>query len=385
MKKGFLTREEQIAVGVGSPGADLPGKPTVRFCRTPTGADLAHTALGSGPPLVLLPGWLSHLLERWTHPAARHALDGLGSSHRVHWYDRLGCGLSLNADTTPSLDCDIRQLLTVMDAAGIGRANLLGHSLGCAAAVAFAARHPERVEKLVLCSPVLPGRSVMMAEQVAGLQQLISMDWSLGARALASMLVPDGDSQDLKWYSGFLLRSCDADLAVKLLEHLLAIDMVTRLPQLCMPVLVIRNHDDELVPASSVETITALAPDVQVQVLEGIGHDLFVRRSDAMVDTVLDFCAGRSLRPPVSGPSAGRSLSQREREVLCHIAAGGSNKHIANELGIAVSTVERHVTNIFSKLGVRGRTDAAVRAIAMNVASSQPGARPTGYGFSGIR
>lgn len=55
-------------------------------------------------------------------------------------------------------------------------------------------------------------------------------------------------------------------------------------------------------------------------------------------------------------------LSDRELEILQRVAAGDSNKEIANELFIAEGTVKNHVTNILGKLGVRDRTQAALRA-----------------------
>src|SRR5690349_18454907 len=56
------------------------------------------------------------------------------------------------------------------------------------------------------------------------------------------------------------------------------------------------------------------------------------------------------------------SLTERELEVLHLIAAGASNEEIAKRLVIAVSTVKRHVSNIFGKLTVSKRTQAMARA-----------------------
>jgi DNA-binding NarL/FixJ family response regulator len=53
-------------------------------------------------------------------------------------------------------------------------------------------------------------------------------------------------------------------------------------------------------------------------------------------------------------------LTQREREVAERIAAGASNRQIAHELVISNGTVERHVANILSKLGMRSRAQVAV-------------------------
>lgn len=60
-------------------------------------------------------------------------------------------------------------------------------------------------------------------------------------------------------------------------------------------------------------------------------------------------------------------LSERELEILTLVAAGESNKEIANRLFIAEGTVKNHVTNILGKLGVRDRTQAALKAIELGL------------------
>jgi ATP/maltotriose-dependent transcriptional regulator MalT len=67
--------------------------------------------------------------------------------------------------------------------------------------------------------------------------------------------------------------------------------------------------------------------------------------------------------PPNRGAEGGQEvLSQRELEVLHWLAAGASNREIGRRLYITESTVKRHVYNIFGKLSVRNRTQAALKA-----------------------
>jgi DNA-binding NarL/FixJ family response regulator len=72
----------------------------------------------------------------------------------------------------------------------------------------------------------------------------------------------------------------------------------------------------------------------------------------------------RMVEPPSSPPTAPlvEPLSDREREVLEHIALGKTNKEIAADLYIAGGTVKNHITNILGKLGVRDRTQAVLKA-----------------------
>ena len=61
------------------------------------------------------------------------------------------------------------------------------------------------------------------------------------------------------------------------------------------------------------------------------------------------------------------TLTPREREILCHLAAGQSNKVIARDLGISDGTVKLHVKSILRKLEVHSRVEAAVIAVEQNL------------------
>jgi two-component system nitrate/nitrite response regulator NarL len=66
-------------------------------------------------------------------------------------------------------------------------------------------------------------------------------------------------------------------------------------------------------------------------------------------------------------PKTIAELTPREREILCHLAAGQSNKVIAKELGISDGTVKLHVKAILRKLDVHSRVEAAVIAVEQNI------------------
>jgi DNA-binding NarL/FixJ family response regulator len=77
---------------------------------------------------------------------------------------------------------------------------------------------------------------------------------------------------------------------------------------------------------------------------------------------ITEFTRVSSMVPPVQMEQLIEPLSGREREILFLIARGASNKEIANQLYIAEGTVKNHVTHILGKLGVRDRTQAALKA-----------------------
>ncbi len=356
---------------------------TIALCRVGGGARVAYAAAGDGPPLVMLPGWLCHLEQSFEHPAARSARDKLAATRRFVWYDRLGCGLSDRDGFELSLDNDVDQLVAVLDHAGIERADLIGYSFGAPPAAAFAARHPERVGRLVFVSAFARGSAIQTAEQLDTLSHLIRRNWGLASRTLATLLLPNASSQDLRWFSRFQTAATTADMAVRLLEHQHAMDVRDILPSVGAPTLVLHNRYDRAVPLSAGRELAALVPGARLHVLDGNEHDPFIRDAGAITEVLLAFADGRPIEPVIeaaakassapdssqgaSDAAAERGLTGRETQVLRLIAAGEPNKRIAHSLGITSATVERHVTNLYRKIDARGRADAVRAAVAMGL------------------
>lgn len=345
----------------------MPSVDGVRFCRLPSGSRIAYASQGEGRPLVMVPGWLCHVEEMWGHPSAASAREKLASGHRFTWFDRLGCGLSDRGGFDLSVENDLEQLVCVLDAAGIERASLIGYSFGAPPAALFAARFPERVDALVFYSAFARGSAVTTPEGVEALKGLIHTNWGLGSRTFAAMLLPNGSSDDLRWFSRFQRTAATAEMAAELLDHLAAMDVTDVLGEIRARTLVLHNQDDKAIPLDAGREIAALVPGACMHILDGNEHDPFIRDSGAVVDAILAFVEDRPIpRAELSSPPK-PDLTPREEEVLRLIALGAANKQIASRLGIAVATVERHVTHIYGKLDARGRADAAMSAVAMGL------------------
>lgn len=345
-------------------------KQVFRYCRVAGGFSLVYASEGEGAPLIMVPGWLCHAHEFWTHPAAARARAKLARSHRFIWYDRLGCGLSERQGFPLSLDNDVEQLAAVMDAAGIESASLMGYSFGSPLAAAFAVRYPERVNRLVFCSGFARGSAIALDSQFEGLKHIVRTDWGLGSRTLAAMLLPTGSSSDLQWYTHFQHSAATAAVTECLLEHIRSTDVRDILPNVRAPTLVIHNRDDRAVPVEAGKELAALIPGAKLHLLEGDDHDPFIRNTGSLVETILDFVGGRPIFARTPHQASRDPLTVREQEVLQLIAEGLSNKEVARSLDIASATVERHVTNIYAKIDVRSRTEATLRAIEMHLTTS---------------
>ena len=113
----------------------------IRFTRGRDGVRLAYAIHGSGPPLIVVSCWLSHLQHDWRSPVWRHFLEELGAIATLVRYDERGFGMSdWNVDDF-SFEARFGDLEALVDALDFDRFALLGMSGGSSVAMAYAARH----------------------------------------------------------------------------------------------------------------------------------------------------------------------------------------------------------------------------------------------------
>jgi pimeloyl-ACP methyl ester carboxylesterase/DNA-binding CsgD family transcriptional regulator len=350
----------------------------IRFCAAPDGVRLAYSMHGRGPPLVRVATWLTHLERDWGSPVWRHWLDRLGESHTVVRYDERGCGLSDAEVGEPSVDTWVGDLEAVVDAAGLERFALLGVSQGAGIAVAYAARHPERISDLVLYGGYARGRQQRgQREQEEALVAVIRAGWATedpAFRHLFSMLfLPHGTPAQMAWYDELLRTTASADAAVRLFEARGAVDVTSTAPRVGARTLVIHARGDRVVPVEEGRLLASLIPDARLVMLDSVNHILLADEPawDQFVSALREFL-GTSGVPAHSTPTA--ELSSRELEVLELVAAGLTNEAIAERLSLSVRTVERHLSNVYAKLRLSGkaaRTAAAVSFIKMRASPDE--------------
>jgi hypothetical protein len=116
----------------------------IRYCTTNDGVRLAYAPTGNGPPLVKVSNRLTHLDFEWDSPIWQHWYAALSLHHRLVRYDERTNGMSQRNVPDVSFDTWIRDLETMVDAAGLDRFPLLGISRGSPIAIAYTVKHAER-------------------------------------------------------------------------------------------------------------------------------------------------------------------------------------------------------------------------------------------------
>ncbi len=181
----------------------------------PDGVQIAYASVGTGPPLVKAPNWMNHLEYDWQSPIWRHLLQELAREHTLIRFDQRGNGLSDWDVDEISFDSFVRDLETVVDAAGLEKFALLGISQGCAISIAYAVRHPERVSRLVLY-----GGSQVEIEQADAMHTLIRHGWGQDNPAFCQMFtsafVPDGTPRQMDWFNELQRMTTSPENAVRI-------------------------------------------------------------------------------------------------------------------------------------------------------------------------
>ena len=331
----------------------------VRFCRADDGVRLAWASHGSGPPLLIVSCWLSHLQHDWQSPVWRHFLDDLGEVATVVRYDERGFGLSEWEVSDFSLERRLADLETLVDAVGLDRFAVLGMSGGAPVALAYAHAHPDRVTRMVLYGGMAGGGLAQQdTEAEEAFLAMIRAGWArpdpIFRRVFTHAFIPDATEQQMEWMDELQRTSTNTDNAVcsRIARH--QTDVSHLLPDIPTPTLVLHAAGDRVAPDWGPRLATGLA-DARLVMLDSRNHVLLADEPSWQVfrHEVADFLAADRAQVPIA------HLSDREREILLLAAEGLDNNEIADRLTLSVRTVERHFQNVYLKLGLSGRTARA--------------------------
>jgi pimeloyl-ACP methyl ester carboxylesterase/DNA-binding CsgD family transcriptional regulator len=333
----------------------------VRFCRTPRGR-VAYAAVGTGPVLLLPGPWISHVELEWEGPELRAFISGLARHHRVVRYDRIGTGLS-DRDVHPmSVDAEVEVVEALLDELGVDDVALFGFSWGGCVAVAFGARHPDRLRRAVLYGTYAHGGdAIAPAALRQALVDTVRAHWGAGSRALADVWLPNVTPAIRRRFTELQRAAATATVAADALEVVYATDVSDLAPRMRAPALVVHRRRDRAIPHELGRELATLLPDAQFTTLSGDAHPPWIGDAATVVRAADAFLAPNA-EPPRAGQPADGPLTEREREVLQLIATGMTNEQIAAELILSPHTVHRHVANVRLKLGQPSRAAAAAYA-----------------------
>jgi len=338
---------------------------------TTDGKRLAYTLSGQGTPVVLVPNTFMHVVWAWRrHP---ELMEGLAGRFRLLHYNYRGQGMSTRGLAPDHSMADWqRDLETVIDAAVFDRAVLVGLGHGGHIAVRYTLAHPERVRALILFGP-----AIAMGEWSHAMMRAVSAEnWELYKHNMIPRAAPPDDVA--MWEQAMRETQTNEEFQIAIRE-IFSWDLSNDLHHLDLPTLVVHPRQMLTLAVEHSQRFAASIRGARFVPTEG---ELALGNAGESLAAIDSFMASLGLASSEGAPpgnkqhaeshgssanGSGTALTQREREVLRLIASGRSNQQIAEELVLSVRTVERHITNLYAKIGAHGKADATAYALRNSI------------------
>jgi pimeloyl-ACP methyl ester carboxylesterase len=261
----------------------------VRFCTASDGVRIAYAEVGRGPPLLKAGNWLNHLEYDWESPVWNPLLSAIAAEHRLIRYDARGNGLSDWEVTNLSLEAFVQDLESVVEATGLEQFALFGMSQGCAVAIAYAVRHPERVSHLVFYGGFARGRRKRGSPQEIAssdaVMTLIRQGWGQDNPAfrqmLTSLFMPGATPAQMQSFNDLQRITASPENAARLRRAVDDIDVTDLLARVTAPTLVLHSRNDAMIPFDEGRRIAAGIPGARFVALESRNH--MILQSDTPV------------------------------------------------------------------------------------------------------
>jgi pimeloyl-ACP methyl ester carboxylesterase/DNA-binding CsgD family transcriptional regulator len=338
---------------------------------------IAYVSVGDGLPLVFASnifGDANRYCGGDSH--VREVTDRLAQlGWRIIRFDHRGMGASDRKVAELGLAARVRDLDAVVRALRLERFALGGVDIGGATAIAYAVEHAAAVSDLLLLSPWALGVRYL---QIPALRAAYSAEapgeheWRLFANILGSVAAGFKDPELVRRHTDFLLQTTSPQALSEFNAGNALIDIRDLLQRVTAPTLV--THEPAF-PFGSFELCQEVASGIPNAEFLVVNDNSIAGRVHTENVAAFDrFMRTGSARPSISATAAqpvtplhDHTLTPREIQVLQHVAGGATNKEIAADLGVAVSTIERHLVNLYTKIGARGRADAVAYALRARV------------------
>ena len=335
-------------------------RPT-QFASTSDGVQIAFTTKGKGTAFVEMPPIpFCHGAGPAEIPEWQAWDDAVSQRGMLVMYDCRGTGMSDREVADYSLDAWVRDIEAVVDALGLETFVLFApDSLAAPAAIAYAVQNSDRVSHLVLWQAHAHVRHITEEPGFATVLELIDRDWKLFSEVLVLWLEGPLPPETAQREAAMIRELHTADGLKAAFRAAASIDVTGLLSQVKTPTLVLHRRDGRQSLTDSM-TVASAIPDASFTVVDGSAFGWALQHPEAVLQALDEF-VGWTSGPERGSRAAG--LSPREREVLSLLARGLSSREISAQLVLTVRTVERHISNIYRKIGARNRAQATAFAL----------------------
>ncbi len=250
-------------------------EPRIQYAHTKDGVSIAYWTLGEGTPFVHMPSmpW-THIQLEWQSAERRRWYERIAENWKHIRYDARGSGMSDRDVADYSLDAFALDLEAVVDRLGLERFALVAPMLAGPVAIAYSARHPQRVSHLILFNTFARASDLLGAPQVQGLEALMDKDWELFTETMAHYILGWSAGESARVYAVLMRESVTQKAAQAVVGAVREFDVRALLAKVKAPTLVFHSRQVPLPELSVARGLAAGIPDARLVVLEAVLYDV---------------------------------------------------------------------------------------------------------------
>ena len=354
-------------------------EPRIQYTTAADGVNIAFFEMGDGIPTVLIPDALpfSHIQARMGRDDEHAMFDALARTHRVVRYDCRGSGSSDHAVDDFSLDAYVRDLEAVVDAAGAGRFVLYAGWAGGPIAIAYAARHPERVSHLALCHSYARAAEAMQTPEMLAISGMLPHSWEMFTESIAHALIVGWSEGGLAHELAVFLRGCMSHAtAMRAFPAVGEFDATASLAAVSAPTLVLTSNEVPWPPPELARSLAARIPGAR---LVGVARKMPETEAWNAIDEFIGLRAPAGHAAPSVSPAAGEfvtilftdiegstTLTQRHGDARAQEIVRAHNQIVRDALRARGGSETKHTGD-----GIMASFPSASRAIESAIAIQQ--------------
>jgi len=267
-------------------------EPRIQYANTSDGVSIAYWTMGDGVPVLLTaPLAWSNIAREWQIPGLRTWYERLASRRMLVRYDYRGNGMSERDVEDFSLDAFVSDLEAVTGKLATGHVDIVASAISAMSAIAYMAKHPERVSRLVLWNANARWES---SDWLAPMQALAETDWHMATETWAHASLGWSRGQQAHQWAAFMRASISQADFLRCFRALPDWDVTPLLPQITARTLVLQqpelsvDHTRVLTSKISGAQLVRLAP----------GPSVAPHEHEEGMHLVEEFLSDQPARPP---------------------------------------------------------------------------------------
>ncbi len=246
-----------------------------------------YEAYGRGKPVILLHGWINSW-DVWRDSMI--AIASLGR-YKVYALDFWGFGESAKEQAPPfKIDSYAQMVDQFMEALGIERAPVFGHSMGGTVALKLTLDHPQRVTRVAIVGSPIDGRSLNLFLKLAGVRWIAHLIWRIPLiLRMVMWIVLAGDSPKVRRMIFRDVSKANTESFFRSIGDLHHTNLFPRLQEIRVPTLGVFGVRDNIVNPNQAEMLTQGVPHARVQMMPRSRHFPMLDEPERFIATIQDF------------------------------------------------------------------------------------------------